>query len=143
MKNQVNNYVRRSQKDYSQAFKLGVVQEVESGELSYIEAQKKYGIQGASTVLKWLRKYGNFDWDNKTTLKMPKSKDQRLLELEQQVRLLEKQKAELERQVDHSSKKAILFDMMINIAEEEFNIPIRKKSLPEQSIDSPKNTKKV
>lgn len=31
--------------------------------------------------------------------------------------------------------------MMIDIAKKEFNIPIRKNSLPEQLTDSQKNTK--
>lgn len=50
--------VRRSQRDYSLAFKLAVVEQVEKGELTYTEAQQRYGIQGKSTVLKWLRKHG-------------------------------------------------------------------------------------
>ena len=58
---------------------------------------------------------------------MPKSKDQKLLELEQKVLLLEKQKKELENKVEQADKKAIFFDMMIDIAEKEFKIPIRKK----------------
>ncbi len=41
-----NEYVRRSQKDYSMSFKLRVVQEIESGELSKLAASRKYGIQG-------------------------------------------------------------------------------------------------
>ncbi|MBA6305672.1 IS3 family transposase, partial [Colwellia sp. MB3u-70] len=36
---------KRTQKDYSLAFKLGVVDQVESGELTYKQAQDKYGIQ--------------------------------------------------------------------------------------------------
>jgi transposase len=122
-----NQYIKRSQKDYSYAFKLAVVQEVESGELGIKAASRKYGIQSHSTVTTWLRKYGNFDWLNKSTERMPKSKDQKLLELEQKVLLLEKQKKELEKQVEQADKKAIFFDMMIDIAEKEFKIPIRKK----------------
>jgi len=72
---------------------------------------------------------------------MPKSKDQKILELEQKIKLLEKQKALLEKQAETSDKKAIFFDMMIDMADKEFNIPIRKNSLPEQSADSQKNTK--
>ena len=120
-------YVRRSSKDYSLAFKLEVIREIESGNLGVKEAQYKYGIQGNATVTTWLRKHGNFDWVNKSTTKMTKSKDLKLLELEQQVRLLEKQKKELEKKVETADKKVILFDMMIDIAEEEFKIPIRKK----------------
>jgi hypothetical protein len=37
---------RRSQRDYSLAFKLQVVRQVEKGELTYKKAQRHYGIQG-------------------------------------------------------------------------------------------------
>lgn len=59
MKEQTN-YVKRTQKDYTLHFKLQVVQEVESGRISTTGAQRKYGIQSRSTVVNWLRKYGNF-----------------------------------------------------------------------------------
>lgn len=41
-----NEYVRRSQRSYSVSFKLQVVQEIESGELTIYAARRKYGIQG-------------------------------------------------------------------------------------------------
>ena len=131
-------YVKRTQKDYSMSFKLGVVKEIESGELSVTGAKRKYGVQGCSTVLNWLRKYGSFDWENQTPSNMPKTQEQKILELEQKVKLLEKQKKFLEKQVEHADKKSIIFDMMIDIAEKEYKIPIRKNSLPEQSIASKK-----
>ena len=53
---------KRTQRDYSLAFKLSVVEQVEKGELSYKQAQHRYGIQGRSTVLVWLRKHGTLDW---------------------------------------------------------------------------------
>jgi transposase len=34
----------------------------------------------------------------------------------------------LEKQVEAADKKAIIFDMMIGLAEKEFNIPIRKNA---------------
>lgn len=123
-----SNYRKRTQKDYSMSFKLSVVSEVEKGELTYKQAQVQYGIQGKSTVLEWLRKYGNFDWDNQTPFSMSKSPEQKLLELEQKFRQLERQNNRLKAQVAQSEKKAILFDMMINLAEKEYNIPIRKNS---------------
>ena len=124
-------YVKRTQKDYSLSLKLQIVKEIEQGHLSATQAQKKYGVQSYSTILNWLRKYGNFDWENQTPSNMSKTPEQKIMELEQKVRLLEKQKAFLEKQVEQSDKKAILFDMMISIAEKEFNIPIRKKFKPE------------
>ena len=125
------NYVKRTQKDYPLSLKLQIVQEVERGKLSTTGAQRKYGIQGRSTVVNWLRKYGIFDWENQTPSNMAKTPEQKLLELEQEVRLLKKQKAFLEKQVSVSDKKVILFDMMIDLAEKEYNIPIRKNSKPE------------
>jgi transposase-like protein len=140
MKEIKNEYVKRTQKDYSISFKLSVVSEIERGEISVTAAKKKYGIQGDRTITNWLRKYGSFDWENQTPSNMPKSKDQKILELEQKIKLLEKQKAFLEKQAETSDKKAIFFDMMIDLAEKEFNIPIRKNSLPGQSNNSPKKT---
>ncbi|MFK1434548.1 IS3 family transposase, partial [Pseudomonas aeruginosa] len=47
--------VKRTQRDYSLSFKLAVVDQIEKGELTYKQAQMRYGIQGRSTVLVWLR----------------------------------------------------------------------------------------
>src|SRR5882757_10197115 len=44
---------------YSEAFKMEAVRELEAGDLPYLEIQRKYGINGATTVAKWVRKYGN------------------------------------------------------------------------------------
>ena len=122
-------YVKRSQKDYSMSFKLNVVREVESGEQSTHGVCRKYVIQARSTVVSWLRKYGTFDWENQTPSNMPKSQEHRLMELEQQV--------------ERADKKSIIFDMMIDLAEKEYNISIRKNSSPEQSTSTEKNTKKA
>lgn len=135
-------YIKRSQKDYTMSLKLSIVQEVEKGAISVKGAQRKYGIQGNATVINWLRKYGTFDWENQTPSHMPKSPEQKIMELEQQVKLLKKQKAFLEHQIDRADRKAVLFDMMIDLAEKEFSIPIRKKCLPEQSTEAGKKEKK-
>ncbi|CAI9676854.1 transposase [Elizabethkingia anophelis] len=137
------NYVKRTQKDYSLMLKIQIVKEVESGALSTLSAQRKYGIQSRSTVVSWLRKYGNFDWENQTPSNMPKSPEQRILELEAKVKLLEKQKAQLERQNYVADQKAVIFDMMIDIAEKEYNIDIRKNSSSGQSSTTPPKQKKV
>ena len=140
--NSGTQYVKRTQKDYSMSFKLQVVQEVERGELNISDAARRYGIQSRASVRNWLQKYGNFDWENQTPSNMPKSQEQKILELEQKVKLLEKQKKFLEHQVDRADRKAVLFDMMIDLAEEEFKIPIRKKCSPEQSTEVVKKEKK-
>ena len=135
-------YIKRTQKDYTMSFKLQIVQEIERGVTSISQVKKEYGIQSRSTIVQWLRKFGNFDWENQIPLTMGKSPEQRIIELEVQVKLLEKQKALLEREAYVADKKAIIFDMMIDIAEKEYQIDIRKNSPPEQSTILSKNNKK-
>jgi transposase len=136
------DYVKRKQGDYSISLKLQIVKEVELGKLSETGAQRLYGIQGRSTIVNWLRKYGGFDWENQTPSNMPKSPEQRIMELEAKVKLLEKQKSFLEQQAHVSDSKAIIFDMMIDLAEKEYQIDIRKNSHPGQSNDLPKSKTK-
>ncbi len=137
-----HNEVKRTQKDYSLSFKHQVVKEVELGELSIQGALRKYGIQSHGTVLNWIRKYGIFDRELQVKFTMDKSPEQKLMELEAKVRLLERQKQSLEKQLKFQQDKAIMFDMMIDIAEKELNIPIRKKSVPEASKNLKKKGKK-
>ena len=136
-------YTKRTQRDYTLTFKLNVVKEIETGESSIVEVCLKYGIQSRSTVSTWLRKYGTFDWENQTPSSMSKSPEQRILELEAQVKLLEKQKAQLERQNYIADSKASIFDMMIDIAEKEYKIDVRKNLKPVQSIVFDKKNKKA
>ena len=68
---------------------------------------------------------------------MPKTPEQKIMELEAKVKLLEKQKAFLEYQANVADKKVIIFDMMIDLAEKEYQIDIRKNSQP--SVGRPNN----
>jgi transposase-like protein len=44
---------------YSKAFKMQLVREVEEGKLCVEGVRRKYNITGASTVMRWVRKYGS------------------------------------------------------------------------------------
>ena len=57
----MNQRVKRTQRDYTLAFKQTVVDQVESGELTYKQAQARYGIQG----LKWTPSFGPPDGSSK------------------------------------------------------------------------------
>lgn len=137
-----SDYVKRTQVDYSLSLKLQIVQQIERGELSTKAAQRVHGIQSRSTVVNWLRKYGKFDWQYQTPSNMPKSPEQRIMELEAKVKLLEKQRSLLERQAHIADSKAIIFDMMIELAEKEYQIDIRKNSSPGQSKNLDNNNSK-
>ncbi|MTI29601.1 hypothetical protein [Xanthovirga aplysinae] len=123
MKKPDQKKVKRSQRDYTLAFKLQIIEEVERGDLSYKQAQKKYGIQGISTVLVWLRKLGKLDWSVPDLAHMSNTPNQKIKELEAKL-------AEAEKRVFWAEEKAKLLDPLIDVAEGEFGFEIRKKSLP-------------
>ena len=52
------------------------------------------------------------------------------------MRLLERKNARLEKELEQKDMKAEFFELMIDIAEKEYNIDIRKNSFPEQSCDT-------
>lgn len=119
MESQSPQRQKRSQRDYSLAFKLQVVAEVEKGELTYKQAQKKYGIQGRSTVLVWMRKHSILDWKELPSMSQKNTPEQRIKELES---LLSKEK-----------EKVHVLNVAIDIADELLKTDIRKKYLPKQS----------
>lgn len=133
MKGTENKYVKRTQKDYSMTFKMSVVREVEETGIGVCAIARKYGIQSKTTVTTWLRKFGNFDHQNKVSTPMEKTKDQRLLELEQKIKVLEQQNNRLRHELEMRDHKVAFFDMMIDMAEKEFRIDIRKNSCAGQS----------
>jgi len=110
---------KRTQKNYSLAFKLQVVEEVEKGEYTYKQAQRKYGIQGRSTVLVWLRKHGRLNWQKRNPMK------NKLTPAEE----IRKLKRELER----VKKDKEILQVTIDVAERELGIEIRKKYLAKLS----------
>ena len=138
MKETKQEYVKCTQRDYSMPFKMAVVEEVERTGIGVCAVARKYGIQSESTVTAWLRKFGNFDVANKTNKPMEKSKEQKMLELEARVRLLERQNNRLQHELEMKEHKVAFFDMMIDMAEKEFKIDIRKNSSAEQSISTKK-----
>jgi transposase-like protein len=115
---------KRSQRDYTLSFKLAVVDQVEKGEMSYKEAQHRFGIQGRSTVLVWLRKHGRQDWSQGASIRsarsvamsepdLPLTPDQRIKELEEQLTL--------------ANQKAQFFEAVINVLKNDYGVSIVKK----------------
>ena len=81
-------------------------------------------------ITKWMRKLGIEDKFVKNTnfVSMPTRKENKEQSSEDFETLkLKKRIAELEKQLQTSEMKAIAFSTMVDIAEKEFNIPIRKK----------------
>ena len=119
--------VKRTQRDYTLAFKLAVVQQVEKGELTYKQAQDRYGIQGRSTVLVWLRKHGRLGWGcAASSAAMPIDKIAAPLTPEQQIKALQVQLAQ-------AQEKAQLFEALIEVLRKDYGVRIVKKPLGKSS----------
>ncbi len=113
--------IKRTQRDYTLAFKLAVVEQVEKGELTYREAQARYGIQGCSTVLTWLRKHGRQDWQTAASLAaMSADQTPKPLTPEQQIKALQVQLAE-------AQEKARLFEAVIDVLKQDYGVRVVKK----------------
>jgi transposase-like protein len=106
---------KRTQKDYTLAFKLQVVDEVENGQLSQRAACRKYGIQATSTILTWLRKHGRLDWYKESAMAKKATPNRKIAELEKKIKRLEAEK--------------FILNTAIDIADETLNTDIRKKYL--------------
>lgn len=115
---------KRTQRDYTLAFKRAVVDEVERGDLSYRQAQRRYGIQGRSTVLTWLRKHGRRDWVSVSGVSPLRSgymsRSPREMSPEQQIKALEVELAQ-------AQEKAALFEAMLDVIRQEYGVKLPKK----------------
>lgn len=115
---------KRSQRDYSLAFKLAVVEQVEKGEMTYKQVQEHYGIQGCSTVLVWLRKHGRLNWSSgspelfKRDGRMDKSSTE--LTPEKRIKALEKELADTKMKVE-------FFEAVVNVLETDYGVSVVKK----------------
>ncbi len=119
----MNQGVKRTQRDYSLTFKLAVVDQIEKGELTYKQAQVRYGIQGRSTVLVWLRKHGRQDWSQGASVRPARSEvmsDPANLTPEQRIK-------ELEQQLQVMSQKAQFFEAVVDVLKNDYGVSIVKK----------------
>lgn len=112
---------KRTQRDYNLGFKLAVVSQVEKGEMTYKQAQNTYGIQGKSTVLVWLRKYGNLDWKKPIihSMQSPKSNETPAQKIKR-----------LERELSEQRLKNEMLNYMIDLSDSQYGTAIRKSFHP-------------
>lgn len=116
---------------YSFAFKQKVISELESGKLTRSEARKLYGIGGGSTINGWLKNHGKLQLLNKVV--RIELKDE-LSKLKQ----LEKDKKELESALANAHLKLITYETLIEVAEEELGVDL-KKNLKSGQLNSAGN----
>ncbi len=85
-----SNYEQKVIKKYSSAFKLKVVNEIESGKLSINQAMEIYDIGGSTTINKWIKNLGKNHLLSKIVRIEMKDEADKLKELKERVRQLEK-----------------------------------------------------
>ena len=107
---------------FTEAFKLHVVEEVESGRISQSEASRKYDILGHSTILKWCRKYGK-----QTPHISRKERTGIMPQKEHELLLLNNEIKALKQELEDARFKNVVLETLVDVAEREFRIPIRKK----------------
>jgi transposase-like protein len=111
---------------YTEAMKRHVVWEVETGRISQAEANRRYGILGHSTVLKWCRKYGK----ESATRRVRKAMDEREMDLLQ----LRNEIKALKQELEDARFKNVVLETLVDVAERELQIPIRKKYGAKRSV---------
>ncbi len=125
-----NTPKRMPPQEYSEDFKWQVVQEILSGKLSKAEANRLYGIRSKSAILYWMRQYSgitNYRESSKTLSSKESMKNQQeIIDLKEK---LQKFQDNLKRE----RNKSALYEKMLEIAEEEYGINIRKKYGAKQS----------
>lgn len=100
---------------FSEVFKKQVVREFEQGLLNKDQLQRKYGLGGNSTVLKWCRKYGKFAYPQQSCIGRPMKDPQK-----QRIR-------ELERKLKDAELKLKVYDKLIEITNRELDQDVVKK----------------
>jgi len=129
--------IQKPNKYFSKTEKHQIVQELLSSGCTKVEIWQKYTGQNEEhgQLLRWMRQLGydstvktrrpNFAGNTPIMAKKTKDENQGIEDFE--VLQMKKRIAELENQLKDAEMKAIAFSTMVDIAEKEFNIPIRKK----------------
>lgn len=117
--------MKRNVKVYSDEFKWKIVQEYLNSDLSQEEILEKYSIGGHSCITNWMRKFGLKEAKNVTlkthvSMKHGRKKTPEELGLEAKVK-------ELEKALEYEKLRSLALDTMIDIAEKNMKISIRKK----------------
>ncbi len=106
--------------------KLQVVHEYLGTAMSQKELMLKYNIRGANCITQWMRKFGLQSPDQQQIeLQRTMSKEAEKTSKERELELKVKQ---LEQQLDQEKFRTLALNKMIDIAERDLKIVIRKKS---------------
>ena len=117
--------MKRKVNRYTDEFKLKVVTEYLETDISQEALKKKYGFGGNNCIPNWIRKFGlNKPSDQEIKLREAMTKETkksaREIELEAKVR-------ELEKTLEFEQLRSHALDTLIDVAERDLKVDIRKK----------------
>jgi transposase-like protein len=118
---------------YTDDFKWKVVKEVLEGRMTKDGAQKAYGIKSKTAILYWMRKYSGIV--NYREGGLPLGQTVNMANMKDETELRARIKA-LEQQVIREQSRADLWLAMIEVAEAELGIEIKKKCGVRQLSDA-------
>ena len=104
---------------YSSAFKLKVVNEIESGKYTIGEARRIYDIKGSHTIQYWIKQLGKNHLLSKVVRIQMKDEKDKIKELTNQVKVL--QRALTQVQVDN-----ICWKSLVEVIDEKYHIDSKK-----------------
>ena len=110
----------RSRRLFSEEFKKARVQEYEKGEYSVRELSRLFDIQ-TKVIYHWIYKYSTYNKKGAIIVEMKGSGKQKLKDYEKRI-------AELERALGQKQLSIDFLEKMIELAEEEYQIKIKKNS---------------
>lgn len=129
----------KARKIYNDAFKRKVVTEVLSGKLTKEQARLRYNIGGNSTILDWMRKYAGFKMRTAGCDPLPILQNMSTDDTEEELKDKIKQ---LEAKLEYAELKGRAYQIMVEIAKEQYNLDLEKKSGAKPSKNSKKNNQK-
>lgn len=109
---------------YSDSFRLEVLSAYFDTQESLYSLSSKTGVS-RSTLWRWIH---NFETSNPEMVACMKKKDSPQNDQSNEIAALKRENARLQQELKHEQLRSHAYDTMIDIAEEMFNIPIRKKS---------------
>jgi transposase-like protein len=121
--------MKKESQTFSESFKCSIVDQVNRGLIGKEEARRRYSIKGKSSILQWQRnyqKYGRCSLNLIVDTIPLKTKKPSAAVLDSPEALHARIK-QLERQLEDEQIRSEAYSRMIDFAEKELNVPIRKK----------------
>lgn len=117
-------------REFSEQIRRKVVNEFRSGKYTALELADLYHCS-SQTIYNWIYKYSPGDSPQVNVVEMSESADQKVKDLQQKV-------ADLERALGQKQIKVDFYEKMLELAEEQYDLDLKKNSSSKQSSGSGK-----